>query len=188
MLCNTVYWALYKFGASKWQCFETGKVYDKNNTEVQMITYNCRSKGLRWHITYIASSFEISPSETSPIATISSPLRCSAAFLFSLKLMFQSRTLHHLPNSSQSGKQCWIGNTLKTPDRPTIARITRELEDWEGRVLRWIVNYPSGPVRDLLDKEENLKHGPMGWCPHHEVGLGSNRRKRFKQMQRQGIN
>ena len=49
-----------------------------------------RSKGLRWHITYIGSSLEISPSETSPITTISSPLRCSVAFLFSFKLMFQT--------------------------------------------------------------------------------------------------
>lgn len=102
-----------------------------------------------------------------------------------IPLQFEIHVSGQNPTSS-TGKQCWIGNTLKTPDRPTIARITRELEDWEGRVLRWVVNYPSGPVRDLLDKEENLKHGPMGWCPHHEVGLGSNRRKRFKQMQRQG--
>ena len=67
------------------------------------MTYNCRSKELRWHITYIESSFEISPSETSPLATISSPGRCSAAFLFSLKLMVQTTTLHHLPNCPKVG-------------------------------------------------------------------------------------
>ena len=107
-----------------------------------------------------------------------------------IPLQFEIDGSDHNPTSStklsQSGKQCWIGNTLKTPDRPTIASITRELEDWEGWVPRWVVNYPLGSVRDLLDKEENLKHGPMGWCPRHAVGLGSNRRKRFKQMQRQG--
>jgi len=111
-------------------------------------------------------------------------LQCCIPLQFEINVSGQS------PTSSTNFVAKWEAmlnweHIENTPDRPTIARITRELKDWEGWVLRWVVNYPLGPVRDLLDTE-NLKHGPMGWCPHHEVGLGSNRRKRFKQMQRQG--